>query len=159
MEQKTINVEKASNIANAIPGAKTAINATYGIGKTFKELGPKKTLLGAGAIVAGVGSTFIQPLIGAYGRAKAGRISYEQGPQRMTKPLNRGVIERIRSIAGDDPAAFTEMTRSTMSTSGNMFSRAFDDYGNVDAYTAAISKPNDYGVDSGFISSFYGMGG
>ena len=70
-------------------------------------------------------------------------VTYEPGMQRMTKPLNRGVVQSMMEAANGDPHIFSDMAKRVVKTGNNPVSNVLD----------------DFGVDGQFISAFYGMGG
>lgn len=75
-----------------------------------------------------------------HNRRKMGPVSYEGGPARMTHNVTSGAIEAINDVT-TDPAVKADMLKHILRT---------DD--------GAINNMEEFGVDSEFISAFYGMG-
>lgn len=72
-------------------------------------------------------------------KLKMGPVSYDGGPDRMTHNVTSGAVEAIKE-ATNDPAVQSDMLRKMV--------RADD---------GIINNIDEYGVDSEFVSAFYGM--
>lgn len=76
---------------------------------------------------------------------KLGRISYADGPARMTGSFTSGAIPAMNRASGGNPAARNAMFMETMNTGPGG--------------SSPLQKIENYGVDGQFISSLYNMGG
>lgn len=95
--------------------------------------------IGLGAV--GLGAlAFGPPMLAAHNRASMGEIVYEPGMSRMTKPINRGTVRAMKQAADGDPKIFNDMAKGVV-RNGNALSSAVE----------------DYGVDTNFVSAFYGV--
>ena len=103
---------------------------------------PKQlTKLGVG-IGFGVmaGATLGVEMFKQHNKMKMGPVSYTGGPDRMTHNITSGAVEAIQQVT-KDPAVQQDMIKKMMhSTNDGMLN-------NID----------EYGVDSEFLSAFYGM--
>jgi hypothetical protein len=103
-----------------------------------------KIISGQGAALVGGSMLTIGAVnngIKARNNAKLGKVVYNGGPDRMTQSYTTGAVNTIRRIAGNDPEAFSELTKSAM------------DGGDLNL----VQKLEDYGVNDKFVSAFYGM--
>ena len=71
---------------------------------------------------------------------KMGPITYTGGPARMTNNFSSGAIEAIQE-ATNDPAVRADMLKRILHTDDGI-----------------INNIEEFGVDSSFLSAFYGMG-
>ena len=62
------------------------------------------------------------------GASKVGRVSYADGPAKMTKSFTSGAVEAMNEAANGDYAVFSEMA-APMFKSNNQVARVIDDYG------------------------------
>ena len=75
-----------------------------------------------------------------HNKIKMGPVSYAGGPSRMTHNVTSGAIEAINESTSD-PAVRADMLRHVLKTDDGVMN-------NID----------EFGVDSEFVSAFYGMG-
>lgn len=61
-------------------------------------------------------------------RGKVGRVSYADGPARMTNSFTTGAVPAMIQGSGGDYETFTDMAEETLQ-SNNAFGRVLDDYG------------------------------
>lgn len=73
-------------------------------------------------------------------RMRMGPITYTGGPARMTNNFSSGAIEAIQE-ATNDPAVRADMLKRILRTDDGI-----------------INNIEEFGVDSSFLSAFYGMG-
>ena len=73
-------------------------------------------------------------------RMRMGPITYTGGPARMTNNFSSGAIEAIQE-ATNDPAVRADMLKRILHTDDGI-----------------INNIEEFGVDSSFLSAFYGMG-
>ena len=74
---------------------------------------------------------------------KMGKISYMDGPARMTKSYTSGAIPAMMQASNGNYAAFSDMAEEVVSGHNNVFGSVVD----------------DYGANPAMIASLYGMGG
>ena len=74
---------------------------------------------------------------------KMGKISYMDGPARMTKSYTSGAIPAMMQASNGNYAAFSDMAEEVVSGHNNVFGSVLD----------------DYGANPAMIASLYGMGG
>ena len=98
-----------------------------------------KVGIGAGIGLSGAASLGKEMFI-QHNKMKMGPISYTGGPDRMTHNVTSGAIEAIDKIT-NDPEVKADMLRKIAHTSDGI-----------------VNNLEEYGVDSEFISAFYGMG-
>lgn len=73
---------------------------------------------------------------------KMGRVSYMDGPARMTNSFTSGAVKDMHRISNGNYGVFADMATEVMA-SNNMFGKALD----------------DYGANEKLISALYHMGG
>lgn len=98
-------------------------------------------LTGAGiaaGFVVGAAASLGTEMLRQHNKMKAGPVSYDGGPARMTHNVTSGAVEAIKE-ATNDPAVQADMLRK--------MTRSDELVGNIE----------EYGVDSEFVSAFYGM--
>lgn len=93
-------------------------------------------ITGATALVT-LGDTGIK----SRNRTKMGRISYGDGPARMTSPFTTGAVDAMKRASGNNPQVFSEMAQDVVTGSG------------------IGGKIETYGATPELISSLYNMGG
>ena len=74
---------------------------------------------------------------------KMGKISYMDGPARMTKSYTSGVVPAMMKASNGNYAAFSDMAEEVVSGHNNVCGSILD----------------DYGANPAMIASLYGMGG
>lgn len=74
-------------------------------------------------------------------RTKMGRISYGDGPARMTSSFTTGAVDAMKRASGNNPQVFSEMAQDVVTGGG------------------IGGKIETYGVTPELISSLYNMGG
>ena len=66
-----------------------------------------------------------------------GRVSYMDGPARMTNSFTSGAVKDMRRIANDNYGVFADMATEVVA-SRNMFGKVLDDYGANDKLISAL---------------------
>ena len=138
--------------------AKKVLNTLGKVGKTLTTennignggglssiLIPRK-VNGKGVAVLAVGGTALSlgnEGLKARNTNKMGRISYMDGPARMTKSYTSGAIPAMMQASNGNYAAFSDMAEEVVSGHNNVFGSILD----------------DYGANPAMIASLYGMGG
>ena len=74
-----------------------------------------------------------------HNKMQMGPVSYDGGPDRMTHNITSGAIEAIQQTT-KDPAVQADMIRKMLRTDDGI-----------------INNMEEFGVDSEFVSAFYGM--
>ena len=74
-------------------------------------------------------------------KTKMGRISYGDGPARMTSSFTTGAVDAMKRASGNNPQVFSEMAQDVVTGSG------------------IGGKLETYGATPELISSLYNMGG
>ena len=74
-------------------------------------------------------------------KTKMGRVSYGDGPARMTSSFTTGAVDAMKRASGNNPQAFSEMAQDVVTGSG------------------IGGKLETYGATPELISSLYNMGG
>ena len=74
-------------------------------------------------------------------KTKMGKISYGDGPARMTSSFTTGAVDAIKRASGNNPQVFSEMAQDVVTGSG------------------IGGKLETYGATPELISSLYNMGG
>ena len=74
-------------------------------------------------------------------KTKMGRVSYGDGPARMTSSFTTGAVDAMKRASGNDPQVFSEMAQDVVTGSG------------------IGGKLETYGATPELISSLYNMGG
>lgn len=74
-------------------------------------------------------------------KTKMGRISYGDGPARMTSSFTTGAVDAMKRASGNNPQVFSEMAQDVVTGSG------------------IGGKIETYGATPELISSLYNMGG
>ena len=138
--------------------AKKALNTLGKVGKTLTTennianggglsslIMPRK-VNGKGLAVLAIGGTALG--IGNEGLKarninKMGKISYMDGPARMTKSYTSGAIPAMMQSSNGNYAAFSDMAEEVINGHNNIFGSVLD----------------DYGANPAMIASLYGMGG
>ena len=95
------------------------------------------------AVVAGASTllAFGDSGIQSRNRVKMGRVSYSDGPARMTNSFTTGAVGTMKRASGGNPQVFTEMAQDVVKGTG-------------------VGGPLDtYGATPELISSLYNMGG
>lgn len=97
------------------------------------------------AVLAGVGLvTAVPALVQARNVNTMGRISYGDGPARMTKSYTTGAVQAMKRASGGNYEVFSDMAKDVVK--GNSIS--------------PISHVlDDYGANPAMISALYNMGG
>lgn len=103
----------------------------------------KKTQAGIIGIVAGV--TIASEGLKGHNQTKLGRISYADGPARMTNSFTSGTIEAINRASNGNPEIANRLWVQAMR--------------NGPGDTTPFRSLDNYGVDGAFISALYNMGG
>ena len=137
--------KKALNTLGKIGKALTTENNIANGGGLSSVLIPRK-VNGKGLAVVAVGGTalsFGNEGLKARNTNKMGRISYMDGPARMTKSYTSGVIPAMMQSSNGNYAAFSDMAEEVVSGHNNVFGSVLD----------------DYGANPAMIASLYGMGG
>ena len=98
-----------------------------------------KTGIGVGMGLTGAASLGSEMLANR-NRMRMGPITYTGGPARMTNNFSSGAIEAIQE-ATNDPAVRADMLKRILHTDDGI-----------------INNIEEFGVDSSFLSAFYGMG-
>ena len=104
-----------------------------------KANGKGVAVLAVGGTVLGMGNEGLK----ARNTNKMGRISYMDGPARMTKSYTSGAIPAMMQASNGNYAAFSDMAEEVVSGHSNVFGSVLD----------------DYGANPAMIASLYGMGG
>lgn len=118
-------------------------NRTFaeGGGLTSKIVPYQLTNVGIGAgFGIGAAASLGSEMVANHNRMRMGVISYEGGPARMTHNVTSGAIETINKIT-KDPEVQADMLKKITRTDNNI-----------------IGNMEELGVDSEFVSAFYGMG-
>ena len=71
---------------------------------------------------------------------KMGRISYMDGPARMTKSYTSGAIPAMMQASNGNYAAFSDMAEEVISGHNNVFGSVLDDYGANPAMIASLYR-------------------
>ena len=74
-------------------------------------------------------------------KTKMGRVSYVDGPARMTSSFTTGAVDAMKRASGNNPQVFSEMAQDVVTGSG------------------ISGKMETYGATPELISSLYNMGG
>lgn len=74
-------------------------------------------------------------------KTKMGKVSYGDGPARMTSSFTTGAVEAMKKASNNNPQAFSEMAQDVVTGSG------------------IAGKMETYGATPELISSLYNMGG
>ena len=74
-------------------------------------------------------------------KTKMGRVSYGDGPARMTSSFTTGAVDAMKRASGNNPQVFSEMAQNVVTGSG------------------IGGKLETYGATPELISSLYNMGG
>ena len=74
-------------------------------------------------------------------KTKMGRVSYGDGPARMTSSFTTGAVDAMKRASGNNPQVFSEMAQDVVTGSG------------------IGGKLETYGATPELISSLYNMGG
>ena len=74
-------------------------------------------------------------------KTKMGRVSYGDGPARMTSSFTTGAVDAMNRASGNNPQVFSEMAQDVVTGSG------------------ISGKMETYGATPELISSLYNMGG
>ena len=74
-------------------------------------------------------------------KTKMGRVSYGDGPARMTSSFTTGAVDAMKRASGNNPQVFSEMAQDVVTGSG------------------IGGKIETYGATPELISSLYNMGG
>ena len=74
-------------------------------------------------------------------KTKMGRVSYGDGPARMTSSFTTGAVDAMKRVSGNNPQVFSEMAQDVVTGSG------------------IGGKLETYGATPELISSLYNMGG
>ena len=98
-----------------------------------------KTGIGVGMGLTGAAALGSEMLANR-NRMRMGPITYTGGPARMTNNFSSGAIEAIQE-ATNDPAVRADMLKRILHTDDGI-----------------INNIEEFGVDSSFLSAFYGMG-
>ena len=98
-----------------------------------------KTGIAAGFAIGGAAALGTE-MLRQHNKIKMGPVSYEGGPDRMTHNVTSGAVEAIKEVT-DDPAVQADMLRKMTRTDDGI-----------------INNMDEFGVDSEFVSAFYGMG-
>lgn len=118
-------------------------NLTFaeGGGLTSKLVPYQLTKTGIG-VGMGIGSAAAlgSEMLANRNRMRMGPIIYTGGPARMTNNFSSGAIEAIQE-ATNDPAVRADMLKRILHTDDGI-----------------INNIEEFGVDSSFLSAFYGMG-
>lgn len=127
---------------------KTLGNAAMSLTKPSKglfggEILPRVLNAKGAAVLGGVmlGANTISnvdDVVKAHNNVKLGKVSYYQGPDRMTQAYGTGVVPAIKKISNNNPEIAQDLTRETLLNNHRI---------------------EDFGVDEKFVSAFYGMGG
>ena len=137
--------KKVLNTLGKVGKALTTENNIANGGGWSSILVPKK-VNGKGLAVVAVGGTalsFANEGLKARNTNKMGRISYMDGPARMTKSYTSGAIPAMMQASNGNYAAFSDMAEEVVSGHNNAFGSVLD----------------DYGANPAMIASLYGMGG
>ena len=118
-------------------------NLTFaeGGGLTSKLVPYQLTKTGIG-VGMGIGSAAAlgSEMLANRNRMRMGPITYTGGPARMTNNFSSGAIEAIQEST-NDPAVRADMLKRILHTDDGI-----------------INNIEEFGVDSSFLSAFYGMG-
>lgn len=87
------------------------------------------------------GATLVSEGLKGHNRAKLGRVSYGDGPARMTNSFTTGAVQAMKRASGGNYAAFSDMAEEVVASPG---------------LTGMI---DDYGASPELISALYNMGG
>ena len=74
-------------------------------------------------------------------KTKMGRVSYGDGPARMTSSFTTGAVDAMKRASGNNPQVFSEMAQDVVTSRG------------------ISGKLETYGATPELISSLYNMGG
>ena len=74
-------------------------------------------------------------------KTKMGRVSYGDGPARMTSSFTTGAVDAMKRASGNNPQVFSEMAQDVVKSRG------------------ISGKMETYGATPELISSLYNMGG
>lgn len=97
---------------------------------------------GTALVVGGVGAfNLAKEGVKGRNRMKLGRVSYADGPARMTNSYTTGAVQAMKRASGGNYAVFSDMAEEAISSSHLM------------------GKIDDYGATPELISALYNMGG
>jgi hypothetical protein len=100
----------------------------------------KASPLGLGVIGAGIGAIGLgNAMVKNYNRKTLGKVTYTGGPARMTKNFTSGAVPGVARASGGNPEIAAGMFKEIMTND------------------SIAGKIQNYGVDSQFLSAFYGM--
>ena len=91
-------------------------------------------LLAVGGVSAIVGGNEI---LKGRNAAKMGRVSYMDGPARMTSSFTSGAVKDMHRISNGNYGVFADMSTEVMA-SNNTFGKVLDDYGANDKLISAL---------------------
>lgn len=106
--------------------------------------GTKRALVGGA-----VGVTLVKEGLGAHNERQLGRITYGDGPARMTSSFTSGTIDAINRASNGNEAVRNQLWLNAMKTGPADLSKG----------QALFHAIDNYGVDGAFISALYNMGG
>ena len=137
--------KKVLNTLGKVGKALTTENNIANSGGLSSVLIPRKVNAKGLAVVAvgGTALSFGNEGLKARNTNKMGKISYMDGPARMTKSYTSGAIPAMMQASNGDYAAFSDMAEEVVSGHNNVFGSILD----------------DYGANPAMIASLYGMGG
>ena len=137
--------KKALNTLGKVDKALTSENNIANGGGLSSLIVPRKINAKGAALLIGGMAVFTTGKEGfkAHNANKMGKISYMDGPARMTKSYTSGVVPAMMKASNGNYAAFSDMAEEVVSGHDNVFGSILD----------------DYGANPAMISALYGMGG
>ena len=83
----------------------------------------------AAAVIGGLMAVQVgDDMLKGRNKSKVGRVSYADGPARMTNSFTSGAVPAMIQGSGGDYEVFEDMAEETLQ-SDNVFGKVFDDYG------------------------------
>ena len=137
--------KKALNTLGKIGKALTTENNIANYGGLSSLIIPRKINAKGAALVIGGAAIFNTGKEGlkSHNVNTMGKISYMDGPARMTKSFTSGVVPAMMEASQGDYAAFSDMAEEVVNGHMNPIGAVLDDYGATPA----------------MVASLYGMGG
>lgn len=97
---------------------------------------------GAGLIIGGVTAfNFAKEGLKGHNRTKLGRITYADGPARMTSSYTSGAVKAMKRASGGNYAIFSDMAKEVVTND------------------SIAGRIDNYGVTPELVSALYNMGG
>ena len=132
--------KKALNTLGKIGKALTTENTIANHGGLSSLFVPRKVNAKGAAFLIGGAAVFNTGKEGlkAHNANKMGRISYMDGPARMTKSFTSGAVPAMMEASQGNYEVFSDMAEEVVSGHNNVFGSILDDYGANPAMIASL---------------------